>query len=96
MRPAKLVISSPSSPHDGDSKDFSEAFGNSPKQGRKTDAETKGRKIDFGDEGDFDFGVTEEVDTQEEVSQQQLEQDIFSTATTNFMAITINSNGFSD
>jgi hypothetical protein len=57
QRYAKIVISSPSSPHDGDSKDFSEDFGNSQKHGRRTDAETKGRRIDIEDDADFDFGT---------------------------------------
>jgi hypothetical protein len=38
-------------------------LGNSPKQGRKTDAETKGRRIDFEDDADFDtdfdFGTSD-------------------------------------
>ena len=59
QRSAKLVISSPSSPHDGASEAFSEDLGNSPKQGRKTDAETKGRRIDFEDDADFDFGISD-------------------------------------
>ena len=54
QRSAKIVLSSSSSPQDVASEDFSEDLGNSSKQGRKTDAETKGRKIDFGDDYDFD------------------------------------------
>ena len=48
-RTAKLVISSSSSPHDDNSEDFSVGKGNSPKQGRKTGADTKGRRINFED-----------------------------------------------
>jgi flagellin-like hook-associated protein FlgL len=63
-RSAKVVFSSSSSPQDEFSAGFSGGLGDSSKQGRKTDAETKGRKIDFGEDygldadADFDFDDT--------------------------------------
>ena len=54
-RAAHLVVSSPSSGHDGDSDRSSDDLGDSPKQGRKTDARTKGRKLEF-EQGIDDFG----------------------------------------
>ena len=54
-RTAKLVISSSTSlPSDN----ISAEHGNSPKHGRKTGAETKGRRIDFEDEGDLNAELT--------------------------------------
>ena len=86
-RTAHLVLSSPSSAHDDDSAASSDDMGDSPKQGRKTDARTEGRKLDFeqgledfgGFEGfDFSYKPFESADEQveeaqgtEEISQQQ-------------------------
>lgn len=67
QRSAKIVFSSSSSPQEA----FSDDLGDSSKQGRKTDAETKGRKIDFGDDYglDADFydtvGITQPISTAE-------------------------------
>jgi hypothetical protein len=47
QRSANIVFSSSSSPQDDASAEFRDDLGDSSKQGRKTDAETKGRKIDF-------------------------------------------------
>ena len=47
-RATHLVLSSPSSTHDDDSKASDDDMGDSPKQGRKTDATTEGRKLEIG------------------------------------------------
>jgi hypothetical protein len=65
------VFSSSSSPQDELSAGFSEGLGDSSKQGRKTDAETKGRKIDFGKDYGLDadavfddtVGTTQHIST---------------------------------
>jgi predicted RND superfamily exporter protein len=64
LKSTKLVISSPSSPHDEDSEYLSEDLGNSLKQGRiKTDATFKGRRLNFEQEfADLD----DQDDVQEE------------------------------
>lgn len=81
QRSANIVLSTSSSPQDAASEDFSEDLGNSSKQGRNTDAETKGRKIYFGDDydfdADFDYG-TEALKTDETVGvPQNLSTDAF-------------------
>ena len=82
-RSANIVLSSPSLPHDLDSEDTNDDLGDSPKQGRKLDTWTKGRKLDFegaqkfeGFEGFENLGNDEPVEEDrgtEEVPQQQFE-----------------------